>query len=377
MPRMSLAHTMNDLPLSVAAAAHAVGVAPSTLRTWDRRYGISPSARTVGAHRRYTSLDVARLQRMRLLINQGVSACDAAHIVLTEPIDALGVDYDVVHMAPEVLERAVVSEDRLTVRSLLDKSIAEQGLVRTWMDLIKPALAFTRHNRLPRRPGFCPVVFLQNCVLETISRVVDGACTQHRLRHDTRFQINEDRHNFDNYSDFSPVIATDKEDKSTPSDPFLEGTDGDSSLLFRPCGHVLIVSSHTYVVEANVLGAALNWENIDAQPLCSSICDQAILDYLHRICHNNSDHHNHTCPRHRGEASMGNNTISPLDAIIVIEDSCRVDTIQQLAKMGINIILAGEEVPVIHDSSILRLRTMSATVDEVVSMITLHCPHHH
>ena len=37
-------HRADGPRLHVAAAARRVGVAPSTLRTWDRRYGIGPPA---------------------------------------------------------------------------------------------------------------------------------------------------------------------------------------------------------------------------------------------------------------------------------------------------------------------------------------------
>jgi len=57
--------------LTVAAVARRLGVAPATLRTWDRRYGLGPSAHSAGAHRRYSSLDVARLDLMRRLVNAG------------------------------------------------------------------------------------------------------------------------------------------------------------------------------------------------------------------------------------------------------------------------------------------------------------------
>ncbi len=34
--------------LTVAAVARRLGVAPATLRTWDRRYGLGPSEHTPG-----------------------------------------------------------------------------------------------------------------------------------------------------------------------------------------------------------------------------------------------------------------------------------------------------------------------------------------
>ena len=53
-------HTSEPV-LSVAAVARRLGVAPATLRTWDRRYGLGPSDHTVGRHRKYGPRDVARL----------------------------------------------------------------------------------------------------------------------------------------------------------------------------------------------------------------------------------------------------------------------------------------------------------------------------
>ncbi|SDS80126.1 MerR family transcriptional regulator [Paraoerskovia marina] len=68
--------------LTVAAVARRLGVAPATLRTWDRRYGLGPSGRTAGSHRRYTAEDVARLLVMRGLTLEGVAPVDAAQAAL-------------------------------------------------------------------------------------------------------------------------------------------------------------------------------------------------------------------------------------------------------------------------------------------------------
>ena len=75
--------------LPVAAVARRLGVAPATLRTWDRRYGLGPTAHTAGAHRRYAPEDVARLELVRRLTLQGVSPAEAARAALAAPPDAL------------------------------------------------------------------------------------------------------------------------------------------------------------------------------------------------------------------------------------------------------------------------------------------------
>ena len=58
--------------------ARRLGVAPGTLRTWARRYGIEPTGHEAGTQRRYSAADLARLTMMRRLMLEGVSAADAA-----------------------------------------------------------------------------------------------------------------------------------------------------------------------------------------------------------------------------------------------------------------------------------------------------------
>ena len=64
-------HRTDGPRLHVAAAARRVGVAPSTLRTWDRRYGIGPTDHAPGRHRRYSPDDLARLELMRRALLHG------------------------------------------------------------------------------------------------------------------------------------------------------------------------------------------------------------------------------------------------------------------------------------------------------------------
>lgn len=69
--------------LSVAAAARRFGIAPATLRTWDRRYGIGPTDHIPGRHRRYSPDDVARLELMQHALVRGASPAEAAHYAQT------------------------------------------------------------------------------------------------------------------------------------------------------------------------------------------------------------------------------------------------------------------------------------------------------
>src|SRR3954449_10227971 len=75
------------IALPVAAVSRRLGVAPATLRTWDRRYGLGPSSHEAGSHRRYTPADVARLERMRPPTLQGGAPSDAAQAAIV-PVGA-------------------------------------------------------------------------------------------------------------------------------------------------------------------------------------------------------------------------------------------------------------------------------------------------
>ena len=74
--------------LTVAAVARRLGVAPSTLRTWDRRYDLGPSAHTAGLPPPVRAQDLARLVVMRRLTLEGVPPAEAARIALAARSDA-------------------------------------------------------------------------------------------------------------------------------------------------------------------------------------------------------------------------------------------------------------------------------------------------
>ena len=71
----------DGVAISVAAAAASVGLTPATLRTWDRRYGLSPSLRTDGGHRRYDPVDLLRLRLAARVIQTGVPPAGAVTAV--------------------------------------------------------------------------------------------------------------------------------------------------------------------------------------------------------------------------------------------------------------------------------------------------------
>ncbi|MCE0767841.1 cobalamin B12-binding domain-containing protein [Pseudonocardia kujensis] len=176
-----------DTPrLTVAAVARRLGVAPATLRTWDRRYGLGPSAHTPGAHRRYGAADIARLELMQRALLQGATPAEAArHALAARPPEPgagrpVGVprrgagepgageggpvllaghpsddELDLgarVRVGGRVLRlpgagprargigRAALSMDAPAVRRLLDEAIDADGPARAWNDVVRPVL---------------------------------------------------------------------------------------------------------------------------------------------------------------------------------------------------------------------------------------------
>ena len=132
--------------LTVAAVARRIGVAPATLRTWDRRYGLGPSAHAAGSHRRYGPDDLARLEVMRRLVVSGVSPGDAARAALAgaQPAaDAVDVPAVRVPSSEDLvrgLTRAGVALDMESVVNLVAEQLEAYGVVATWDRLIVPVL---------------------------------------------------------------------------------------------------------------------------------------------------------------------------------------------------------------------------------------------
>ena len=135
---------MDEELLTVAAVARRIGVAPATLRTWDRRYGLGPSSHEAGEHRRYCPNDLAKLTMMRRLITSGVAPCDAAirakahegSLSFDNLVEEFAVRGDVV----DSLHRASKSLDKNFVETVLRKDITDNGVIAAWTEVIVPLL---------------------------------------------------------------------------------------------------------------------------------------------------------------------------------------------------------------------------------------------
>lgn len=132
--------------LTVAAVARRLGVAPATLRTWDRRYGLGPSEHSTGEHRRYNATDLARLTLMRKLVISGVSPAEAAERALSfsgkseSVAETLSREINVREELVETLIRAARAYDKGFIEELLRAELASSGITNTWNEVMVPLL---------------------------------------------------------------------------------------------------------------------------------------------------------------------------------------------------------------------------------------------
>ncbi len=157
-----------DVGLGVASVARRLGIAPGTLRTWDRRYGVGPTSHVTGSHRRYTAADLARLTLMRRLMLEGVSPAQAAEAALGTDVQALAgmtplpmdmpfaaqprtprrarsgggrvIALGDASPAARGLARAAMALDSAACTGVIAASLGSRGVVATWDELLVPVL---------------------------------------------------------------------------------------------------------------------------------------------------------------------------------------------------------------------------------------------
>ncbi|MFF0557843.1 MerR family transcriptional regulator [Streptomyces sp. NPDC004266] len=152
--------------ITTGAVARRLGVSPTTVRSWEQRYGIGPAVRRSGRHRRWMPQDIALLEEMCRLTATGVPPGEAARAVLgsspsaagdgappsaAEPWDGPrtdgrqpgsgnGLPLGDVRQECRGLARAAVRLDAPSMETLLDQVIRDHGLVTAWEEVMVPTL---------------------------------------------------------------------------------------------------------------------------------------------------------------------------------------------------------------------------------------------
>ena len=150
----------DELTLTVSSVARRLGVAPATLRTWDRRYGIGPSKHDSGKNRLYSLADVAKLDYMRNLVLQGVTPAKAAQLAAANDLPpaklqpaALGDSSEARNRLPNNvvaldspknlirgLTRAATMLDQESCRKIIGQLIDSKGVVWVWDNVLVETL---------------------------------------------------------------------------------------------------------------------------------------------------------------------------------------------------------------------------------------------
>lgn len=142
---------VQELGLSVAVVARRLGMAPATLRTWARRYGLGPTGHQAGLHRRYTEGDVERLAAVRRLILAGQTPSEAARRVAGEPVlmpvrhgggRALALSPEDLPAEEVVrgLAAAALALDHEAIATLLQEQLQHRGTIALWQEVVVPVL---------------------------------------------------------------------------------------------------------------------------------------------------------------------------------------------------------------------------------------------
>lgn len=130
---------------SVGELSKELGIAAPTLRTWERRYGVGPTFRTDGGHRRYTIVDADRVATLARLIDDGLPARAAADLVRTMPASEIAAAAADRRQTPR--EYALLgilggakALDGLRIRDTAVTVLERFGIVDGWDEVLAPAL---------------------------------------------------------------------------------------------------------------------------------------------------------------------------------------------------------------------------------------------
>lgn len=118
-------------------------MATSTLRTWERRYGLRPSGRTAGGHRRYTAADLAALQRLRQLVDTGMPTASAAALATSDghhPAPQATAALAGTEKLAQQFTSAVHRLDATGAAAAAARIIERMGVIAAWTDVFTPHL---------------------------------------------------------------------------------------------------------------------------------------------------------------------------------------------------------------------------------------------
>ena len=110
----------------IKSVAALTGLTTSTLRAWERRYGLLSPGRTAGGYRLYTEDDVARLARVKSLLDNGFKISEAIALIEREapPLAPADASVESLETIREELQEALLSFDRPAASRVAERMAA-------------------------------------------------------------------------------------------------------------------------------------------------------------------------------------------------------------------------------------------------------------
>jgi methanogenic corrinoid protein MtbC1 len=121
--------------LNIAALTQRTGVPSDTIRKWEQRYGVLHPERTAGGQRRYSELDVARVEWLKQRIHEGYRIGEAAAL--------LGGGDQVARTVGELrtgIVDATIASDVDALGQLVDQALALSNPEESFVQVLAPAL---------------------------------------------------------------------------------------------------------------------------------------------------------------------------------------------------------------------------------------------
>ena len=144
---METENSVQACDLTVASVARRLGIAPATLRTWDRRYGLGPSEHNAGSHRRYSLDDLARVTLMRRLTLAGMTPALAAQEAKNFTGGMSGLEslslipvFEVKSQVVEYLYNCAKSMDAKNFSEVLSREFDSSSIEEVYESVIVPLL---------------------------------------------------------------------------------------------------------------------------------------------------------------------------------------------------------------------------------------------
>jgi MerR family transcriptional regulator, light-induced transcriptional regulator len=124
--------------LRIGELSRRVGVSPDLLRAWELRYGLLQPSRSPGGFRLYSSADEERIKEMRAFQTHGLSAAEAARLVLQSTAAPDTPAREVLDCDP--LAQALERFDEPAAQEAFDRALSAVSIESLLRDLVIPYL---------------------------------------------------------------------------------------------------------------------------------------------------------------------------------------------------------------------------------------------